>query len=102
MNNSAAERRSPLGLLPGHRAPRLYDPPVEILRAPHYSIRTRQTYCHWVTRFIRFHNVRHPAEMAEPEMNAFLTHLATREKISASAQNQALLALLFRSSQPVR
>lgn len=102
MNNSPAERRSPLGLLPGHPAPRLYDRVVEILRARHYSVRTPQTYCHWATRFIHFHNVRHPAEIAEPEINAFLTHLAVKERVSASSQNQALSALLFQSSQPVR
>jgi len=33
--------------------------------------------------------------MAEPEINAFLTHLAIKEKVSASTQNQALSALLF-------
>jgi integron integrase len=44
---------------------------------------------------ILFHNVRHPAEMAEPEINTFLTHLAVQEKVSASTQNQALSALLF-------
>ena len=33
--------------------------------------------------------------MAEPEINAFLTHLAVRERVSASTQNQALSALLF-------
>jgi integron integrase len=33
--------------------------------------------------------------MAEPEINAFLTHLATEGKVSASTQNQALSALLF-------
>jgi hypothetical protein len=68
---------------------------VEILRARHYSIRTQQTCCHWVTRFIQFHNVRYPAEMAEPEINAFLTRLAVKEKVSASTENQALSALLF-------
>ncbi len=55
----------------------------------------KQTYRHWVKRFIFFHHVRHPAEMAEPEINAFLTHLAVKEKVSASTQNQALSALLF-------
>jgi len=40
-------------------------------------------------------NVRHPGEMAEPEINAFLSHLALKKKISASTQNQALSALLF-------
>jgi site-specific recombinase XerD len=48
-----------------------------------------------VKRFIFFHNVRHPAKMAEPEINAFLTHLAIKEKVGASTQNQALSALLF-------
>jgi len=33
--------------------------------------------------------------MAEPEFNALLTHLAVKEKVSASTQNQALSALLF-------
>jgi site-specific recombinase XerD len=67
----------------------------EALRARHYSPRTEQSYRHWVKRFIFFHNVRHPAEMAEPEINAFLTHLAVREKVSASTQTQALSTLLF-------
>jgi integron integrase len=45
---------------------------------------------------VDFHrHVRHPAEMAEPEINAFLTHLAIDRKVSASTQNQALSALLF-------
>jgi site-specific recombinase XerD len=33
--------------------------------------------------------------MSEPEMNQFLTHLAVKEHVSASTQNQALSALLF-------
>jgi len=33
--------------------------------------------------------------MAEPEINAFLTHLAVKQKVSASTQNQTLSALLF-------
>ena len=49
----------------------------------------------WVKRFIYFHNVRHPAEMTESEINAFLTHLAVEKHVSASTQNQALSALLF-------
>jgi site-specific recombinase XerD len=56
-----------------------------------------------VKRFIFFHHVRHPSEMpasssgetAEPEINAFLSHLAIKEKVSASTQNQALSALLI-------
>ena len=65
------------------------------LRSRHYSRRTEQVYCLWVRRFIRFHGIRHPADMAEPEINAFLTHLAVAEQVSASTQTQALSALLF-------
>ena len=84
------------GLTQGpQRKPKLLDQLREALRSRHYSRRTEQTYCHWVRRFIFFQNVRHPAQMAEPEINAFLTHLAVKQKVSASTQNQALSALLF-------
>lgn len=65
------------------------------LRARHYSRRTERAYCLWVRRFIRFHGMRHPADMGEPDINAFLTHLATDAHVSASTQMQALSALLF-------
>ena len=60
------------------RKPRLLEQLRQALRSRHYSRRTEQTYCQWVKRFIYFHKVRHPAEMAEPEINAFLTHLAVK------------------------
>ena len=81
--------------LPTPQKPKLLDQLREALRSRHYRRRTKTTYCHWIKRFIFFHNVRHPAEMAEPEINAFLTHLAVKEKVSSSTQNQALSALLF-------
>lgn len=75
--------------------PRLLDRLRLALRSRHYSRRTEKTYLMWVRRFIFFHNVRHPAEMAEVEINAFLTYLAVEKRVSASTQNQALCALLF-------
>ncbi len=78
-----------------HQKVRLLDQMKLALRSRHYSRRTEQTYCLWVRRFVQFHSLRHPAEMGEPEINAFLTHLAVKEKVSASTQNQALSALLF-------
>ena len=89
-----APRKSP-SAAPKADKPKLLDQMREALRSRHYSRRTKQTYCHWVKRYIHFHNVRHPAEMAEPEINAYLTHLAVKEKVAASTQNQALSALLF-------
>jgi integron integrase len=39
--------------------------------------------------------MRHPGEMAEAEVAAFLSHLASAGQVSASTQNQAMGALLF-------
>ena len=65
------------------------------LRSRHYSVRTEKAYCLWAKRYIRYHGLRHPTELGEPEINAFLTHLAVERQVSASTQNQALAALLF-------
>ena len=66
-----------------------------MLRTRHYSPRTEASYVSWIRRFILFHGKRHPETMSEPEIGAYLSHLATHEKVSASTQNQALAALLF-------
>ena len=65
------------------------------LRARHYSPRTEKAYVYWFRRFILFHGKRHPSQMGEREISQFLSSLATRDKLSASTQNQALSALLF-------
>jgi len=76
------------------RQPKLMDNLRQVLQTHHYSKSTEKTHpdCYrgpWVKRYIYFHNVKHPAIMAEPEINAFLTHLAVNEKFSASTQNQS-------------
>ncbi len=65
------------------------------LQSRHYSPRTEKSYSRWVVRFLAHHGYRHPTEMAEPEINDFLSHLAVVDKVGASTQNQALAALLF-------
>jgi integron integrase len=75
--------------------PRLLDRVRAVLRRKHYSIRTEEAYVGWVKRFVLFHGKRHPRELGLPEVEAFLTDLATTQKVSASTQNQALSALLF-------
>ena len=87
--------RGPLGLFPGQPAPRLYDRVVEVLRGRHYSRRTEEAYVHWIRRFVLYYQGRHPRELAEGEVNRFLTHLAVKGNVAASTQNQALVALLF-------
>jgi integron integrase len=80
---------------PSLGAPRLMDKVREQLRLRHYSRRTEEAYCHWITRFLRFHRCRHPREMGAPEVTGFLSHLAVHEHVAAATQNQALAALLF-------
>lgn len=79
----------------GGPAPRLSEQVRDALRRKHYSYRTEKTCLHWIRRFIYFHDKRHPRDMAETEIAAFLTHLAVERRVSASTQNQALNALLF-------
>jgi len=67
----------------------------EAIRVRHYSIRTERTYIEWTRRFILFHGKRHPEQMGEAEVAAFLTHLAVDRNVAASTQNQALNALVF-------
>ncbi|MBA2434377.1 MAG: integron integrase [Chthoniobacterales bacterium] len=74
---------------------KLLEQVCDVMRLRHYSLRTERCYCDWITRFILFHGKRHPREMAEAEVTAFLTHLARDRNVAASTQNQALSALLF-------
>lgn len=76
-------------------SPKLMDRMRHAMRVKHYSPRTERAYCQWVRRYLYFHGMRHPDDMGEVEINRFLTHLATEEKVSASTQTQALSALLF-------
>ena len=75
--------------------PKLLDILADELRARHYSPRTEKAYVQWVSRFIRFHRMRHPADMGTDEINVFVTSLAVRDHVSASTQTQALSAVLF-------
>jgi integron integrase len=96
----------------------------EVMRFRHLAVRSEQAYLEWIKRFIQFHrsqksevgsqNVpggppgtaggtpalpgsgwRHPADMGEPEVRAFLTHLAVARNVTAGTQNHALNALVF-------
>lgn len=81
-----ASEAKPPGLIQRYR---------ELLQTRHYARRTVKTYEQWLRRFLRFHRLRHPRAMGSAEVNAFLSHLAVEEQVSASTQNQALAALLF-------
>lgn len=77
------------------RPPRLLDQVRARVRVKHYSRRTEQAYVGWIRRFILANGRRHPHELGEKEVEAFLTRLATQGRVAAGTQNQALSALLF-------
>ncbi len=75
--------------------PRLFDEVRARLRLKHYSLRTEQAYLYWIRRFILANGRRHPRDLNGAVVEAFLSRLATQDKVAASTQNQALSALLF-------
>lgn len=68
---------------------------ISAIRVRHYSIRTEQAYVGWIKRYILFHGKRHPRDMGDGEVGAFLSFLAMERNVAASTQNQALNALVF-------
>lgn len=75
---------------------KLIDQVRQVMRYHHYQYRTEQTYCNWITRYIKFHNcLIHPREMGKLEIESFLSHLASERKVSVSTQRQALNAIVF-------
>lgn len=76
-------------------SPRLLDQVRGRIRRLGLSKRTEVAYIQWIRRYIRFSNMRHPAELGKKDMEAFLTHLAVNGKVTSATQNQALSALLF-------
>jgi hypothetical protein len=68
------------------------------LRTRHYSYRTEQSYADWVRRFFDYHCERQGQLRPRTDAAAvrdFASHLAVRQRVSASTQNQAVSALLF-------
>jgi integron integrase len=82
-------------LPPDPPSPRLLDQLRQQVRYMHYSLRTEQAYVHWVRAYIRYHGLRHPAELSGAEVEAVLSWLAADRQVAPSTHRQALSALLF-------
>ena len=89
-------RNSASSPLPPLRSARLLDQLRERICYDHYSLRTEQSYVHWVRRFAHFHGLRHPGEMGGAEVEAFLAYLANARQLSPS--HQLALCVLLNSS----
>ena len=80
--------------------PKLIDQVRAAIRVKHYSPRTEEAYWNWIKRFILFHNKRHPNDLSETEISAFLSDLAVNKRVSASTQNQRHEQGRKRSKEP--
>ncbi|MEW6613871.1 MAG: integron integrase [Thermodesulfobacteriota bacterium] len=72
----------------------------EALRIKHYAYSTERSYMEWFKRFYNYvtgtkgkHWQKDGAD--ETDLRDFLSHLAIRQRVSSSTQNQAFNALLF-------
>lgn len=75
---------------------KLMDQVREVLRYYHYAYRTETSYCQWILRYIHFFGGKtHPKTLGSKHVEQFLSSLATKSKVSASTQRQALNALVF-------
>jgi len=76
---------------------RLLDEVREFMRLKHYSIHTERTYCEWIRRYVKYHQMggREDLQGGEKKIEQFLTHLAVKSNVSPATQNQAMNALVF-------
>ena len=64
------------------------------IRSRGLSYESEKTYVHWALQYIRFHSMRHPRDMHERHVEAFLENLANRS-YSVATQRLALNAIVF-------
>ena len=67
----------------------------EFMTARRYARRTIDTYVYWIRFFILYHAKKHPAQMAEPEVEQFLTYLSNQRNVAPKTQATALNAIVF-------
>ena len=60
-----------------------------------YSLRTIDSYLHWIKYFILFHQKKHPENLGPKEIRMFLSHLVLNRHVSPSTQAIALNALNY-------
>ena len=72
----------------------------QTIERQHKADSTADIYWHWVKRFILFAKEKrgqwvHPKELGKHQVEIFLRHLAVKERVSATTQNQAFSALCY-------
>lgn len=67
----------------------------EEIRRRNYSEKTFQAYATWIGRFANHSGTRSPDDVGIDHVKCFLSHLAVKQRVAATTQNQAFNALLF-------
>ena len=73
--------------------PRLLGQVKGRMRARHLSPRTERAYLGWILRYIRYHGTRHPSELGEAEIIAYLTYLAAERRVSPRSVNRGVASM---------
>jgi len=69
-----------------------------LIRLKHYSYSTERTYLQWVERFLSYalaSKNKKIEDLSSVDFKNFLAHLALKQRVSSSTQNQAFNAILF-------
>jgi integron integrase len=79
-------------------APAILAEMSRLIRLKHYSYSTERTYLQWTERFFAY--IKEAGrerfdDLTSEDIRDFLSHLALRQRVSSSTQNQAFNALLF-------
>lgn len=81
--------------LPPLRDGRLLDQVRERASEVHFSLATEEAYVYWCYALVHLHGLRHPAEMASPEVEAFLWVKDLALSAESGLKDAALLRTLF-------
>jgi integron integrase len=95
LNNDVTDKSEPLNQMD---ISRVIDEMRRAIRLKHYSYKTERAYVDWANRFFSyvFETGNSKAEpLSNNDVRQFLTHLAIKQRVAASTQNQAFNAILF-------
>jgi len=78
-------------------APAALEEVIRLIRLRHYSYSTERTYLQWIQKFFSYALTggKRLPDLTTSDFKDFLSHLAMKQRVSASTQNQAFNAVLF-------
>jgi hypothetical protein len=75
--------------------PKLLDQLRRCIVDKHYGLSTERTYVYWAKWHIRFHDLRHPADMGSEEIRTFLSYLNNDRQIAGAIYSRSLVRIVL-------